>query len=162
MAGCVCRCPSLFPCHKQLHHVLGREQQCATSKLCSHTISHHEFQEITPTSSAPFELCGPPRAKNWPWRGAGHTDLGSAGQAAPVAPELLGLPRTQGSEFFPLIHASPYLSPLEYTLLFIHANKHQAMARCFTKNPIKPILTELVPAKSFSGDRLKTVSHLSF
>lgn len=64
VAGCVCRCPSLFPCHKQLHHALGREQQCATSKLCSRTISHHEFQEITPTSSAPFERRGPPGAQS--------------------------------------------------------------------------------------------------
>lgn len=26
------------PCHKQLHHALGREQQCATSKSCSCTV----------------------------------------------------------------------------------------------------------------------------
>lgn len=155
VAGYVCQCPSLFPWEPLGSRAISSftmpwggssnvPRQNPAHALC---ISHHEFQEVTPTSSAPFELRGPPRAQSGRGEEQGRTDLGSAGQAAPVAPELLNLPRTQGSEFFPLLHASPYLSPLEYTLLFIHANKRQALARCFTKNPIKPILTELVPAK---------------
>lgn len=49
---------------------------------------------------------------------------------------------------------------LPYTLVFTHANKSEAATHCFMKK-IRPTLTDFMPAKYFSGDRLRTASHLS-
>lgn len=109
-------------CHKQLHRALGREQRCNVPRqdhARALSISHHEFQESTPASSAPFEHHGPAHAQCGRGEEQGRTDLGSAGQAAPVAPELLGLPRTRGSEFFPLT-THPLIYPLVSTRSYLY------------------------------------------